>query len=108
MPVDSNDDATPKLVGGVTGKGFKPGVSGNPSGRVPAERTRLRSYILEELTQGAIDGIVDLARKARSEKIRLEALVWIAEQGVGRAPVSIAAEDGTPLLGLVILPSETL
>src|SRR3990167_2855717 len=28
-----NEEATPKKLGGITGKGFMPGRSGNPSGR---------------------------------------------------------------------------
>lgn len=33
--VDGNDTATPKLVGGITGKGFKPGQSGYKGGPTP-------------------------------------------------------------------------
>ena len=33
--VEDNAKATQKLVGGITGKGFKPGQSGNPGGMKP-------------------------------------------------------------------------
>lgn len=32
-PVDNNQAPTEKLIGGITGKGFMPGESGNPGGR---------------------------------------------------------------------------
>ena len=31
--VENNEQSTEKLLGGITGKGFMPGQSGNPSGR---------------------------------------------------------------------------
>lgn len=35
MNVENNNKTTEKLLGGITGKGFLPGQSGNPGGRPP-------------------------------------------------------------------------
>lgn len=78
------------------GRPFPPGQSGNPSGKSP-EREALRKYILETHGKDAIDGIAEMARSARSEKVRLDARVWLAEQSVGRALVAVAGEDGKPI-----------
>jgi hypothetical protein len=44
--VDSNEETTAKKLGGVTGKGFLPGQSGNPSGR---PKKTLITDVLEEM-----------------------------------------------------------
>lgn len=41
--VANNGETTQKLIGGVTGKGFMPGHSGNPSGR-PARKPITEMY----------------------------------------------------------------
>lgn len=96
MSVENNGKATPKKIGGVTGKGFQPGQSGNPGGK-GLEREQLRRYILETHGKDAIDGIAQMARSAKSEKVKLAARVWLAEQSVGRALVAVSGEDGKPL-----------
>lgn len=72
------------------------GQSGNPGGK-NAEREELRKYILETHGRGAIDGIAEIAQRARSEKVRLDANIWLAEQSVGRALVAVTGEDGKPI-----------
>lgn len=57
----------------------------------------MRRYIVAELGREAIDGIAEMAKTARSEKVRLDARIWIAEQAVGRALVAVAGEDGKPI-----------
>ena len=44
MSVDSNEKATPKKQGGVTGKGFLPGQSGNPGGRARSTKPLTARY----------------------------------------------------------------
>ena len=78
------------------GKPFAPGQSGNPGGKNP-EREALRKYILETHGKDAIDGIAEMAKSARSEKVQLDAKIWLAEQAVGRALVAVAGEDGKPI-----------
>jgi hypothetical protein len=47
------DGSAPKKLGGVTGRGFMPGASGNPGGRPKKLETLLSDAIREQL--GAID-----------------------------------------------------
>lgn len=78
------------------GRPFAAGQSGNPGGKSP-EREALRRYIVDTYGKESIDGIAALATEARSEKVRLDARVWLAEQSVGRALVAVAGEDGKPI-----------
>lgn len=39
---EANNEETTKMLGGVTGKGFMPGVSGNPNGR---PKNTMKDYI---------------------------------------------------------------
>lgn len=102
-----NNDGSTKRIGGATGKGFLPGKSGNPGGR-SSERDELRRYLVSSYGRESIDGIAKLAREARSEKVKLDARVWLAEQAIGRALVAVGDPDGKPLaaMGLVVLPME--
>lgn len=43
--VGSNDTATPKLVGGITGKGFKPGQSGYKGGPTPQWLREVKEHL---------------------------------------------------------------
>ena len=54
--VDKTTPSNGKLPGGVTGKGFKPGQSGNPSGR--PKGTRSIPDILKKIgdEEGTLDG----------------------------------------------------
>ena len=88
---DSSDPSARKSLG----RPFEPGQSGNPGGK-SAEREALRKYVSTK-GRDAIDGIVKLAEKAKSEKVRLDANVWLAEQTIGRAVVAISGEDGGPI-----------
>lgn len=45
MDEGNNTETTGKLLGGVTGKGFMPGVSGNPSGR---PKNTLKDYLRQK------------------------------------------------------------
>ncbi len=90
---DSSDESGTRKS---AGRPFLPGQSGNPGGK-SAEREALRRYLLESFGKESIDGIAGLARAARSEKVRLDAMVWLAEQAVGKAVVAISGSDGGPL-----------
>ncbi|MGH2505890.1 MAG: DUF5681 domain-containing protein [Gemmatimonadales bacterium] len=47
--VPNNEQSTEKLLGGITGKGFMPGQSGNPSGRPKKKAiTEMYERLLEE------------------------------------------------------------
>jgi hypothetical protein len=45
--VGSNEEATPKLVGGVTGKGFRPGQSGYAGGPTPKWLREVKEQLKE-------------------------------------------------------------
>ena len=81
---------------------FKPGQSGNPGGKNP-EREALRRLILGEYGRKSVEGIAALAVNARSEKVRLDAYIWLAEQAVGKATQAISAPDGGPVVDVPAL-----
>jgi hypothetical protein len=74
---------------------FKPGQSGNPGGKSP-EREALRRSMTKH-TPEMLEIILEIARTARSEKVRLEAASYWVDQDLGKALVAIAGEDGAPL-----------
>lgn len=78
------------------GRPFPPGVAQNPGGKSP-EREELRRYLVSEYGRASIDGIAELAQSARSEKVRLDARIWLGEQAIGRALVAVSGEDGKPI-----------
>lgn len=94
MATDNNDGSADPRVANL--RPFPKGVSPNPGGKSP-ERERLRRYVVEAYGQESIDGIADLARTAKSAKVRLDAWIWIAEQTVGKAAQPHTGEDGGPI-----------
>lgn len=78
---------------------FKAGQSGNPGGKSP-EREELRRYTTSTYGKESIDGIAELSRSARSEKVRLDARVWLAEQAIGKAVQAVSGPDGGPVVDL--------
>lgn len=95
-PVVQNNGLQRRL-GGVTGKGFVPGQTGNPGGRPKAI-----AVMVQEILKRTHDGkdLVDwayriwrgevkpLGRKPLPQE-RFLALQWMTERGWGRAPVQI-------------------
>ena len=81
---------------------FKPGQSGNPGGKNP-EREELRRYTVEKYGKESIDGIAELAQKARSEKVRLDARVWLAEHAIGKAVQAVSGPEGGPIVDIPAL-----
>jgi hypothetical protein len=77
--------------GGVTGKGFTPGVSGNPGGRPKGLSRRVRELVGED--GGAIAEYMlsvmedDRARTAD----RIDAGKWLADRGFGKSPLVVSA-----------------
>ena len=74
-----------KKLGGITGKGFLPGVSGNPNGLRPVtkEQKIIKEVVrktkrdvmayLEKQGFGAAQRIVEISRKAKNENVKLTA-----------------------------------
>src|SRR4029453_4540858 len=86
-----------RTMGGVTGKGFRPGRSGNPGGRPQSLAKATRALVGE-------DGMAlaqlwwDIARdETRRDRDRLEASRLLADRGWGKAPTYAAIEEADPL-----------
>lgn len=73
------------------GRKFKKGQSGNPGGR-PKVAGEVRDYIRKHTIE-AVDKVLKLMRKSRSEWIQLEAAKGLIEQGIGKPPQGIHIED---------------
>lgn len=107
-------------LGGVTGKGFLPGQSGNPGGRpkglvsLVRERTRDGEALVECALKLLRGEEVLPGRKPRLEDVRW-AIEWLADRGFGRAVQTVdstirratvftTANDGPPQAADVVLP----
>jgi hypothetical protein len=77
--VQNNPETTDKLLGGVTGKGFMPGQSGNPGGRPkrkpvtelyeelledPEVRESIKKALKDRLTSGRMVGAIEMKEAA--------------------------------------------
>lgn len=87
------------MLGGITGKGFMPGQSGNPAGRAPGSisLTRLLTSILEEPTKNGrrskaealVRRVVKQAAHGNSALVK-----EVFERVDGKVPDRIAGADG--------------
>jgi hypothetical protein len=98
--------ATPKQRGGVTGKGFLPGQSGNAGGR-PKRLAKLVERIQQQTHDGGelVDFMLQTFRSGPM-RYRMEAAHWLTERGFGKPPqtVEFTAEDGGPVVVKLIWP----
>lgn len=68
--VANNAETTEKKIGGVTGKGFKPGQSGNPTGRpksTPITDALRKALANPKQAEAFVKGILKEARKGNSK-----------------------------------------
>lgn len=97
---DSSKPSAPRRRG--PGRPFAPGQSGNPGGK-SSDREELRRYLRETFGRSSIDGIAAMAglipgkRGAKSEKVKLDAYRWCADQAIGKAVQAISNPDGSPI-----------
>ena len=92
---------TSKQRGGITGKGFMPGVSGNPGGRPPGERALLQKMYGED--GAAIYLRLEELRKHATTPARLKAQIdfFLIERLHGRAQQRVEVEGGASLVELL-------
>ena len=105
--VGNNETATGKILGGVTGKGFMPGQSGNPKGR--PQRKPLTDAYLQLLSQpipGDKDGrtyaqAIAQAMIREAVKGKVNAASELADRIEGKSLQRVAVSDGDPLTELL-------
>lgn len=106
-----------KQLGGITGKGFMPGVSGNPAGRPPGS-VSITELIKKKLTEEVtlkdgkskkqfvmllLDRILDKAINQGDEKTIK--LIWNYVDGLPKGSFDVTSL-GEKLEGVVILPAK--
>ena len=86
-----------RTTGGVTGKGFMPGQSGNPRGR-PKGLARATRELVGEDGMALVELWWSIAcDETRRDRDRLEASRLLADRGWGKAPTFAAIEEPDPL-----------
>jgi hypothetical protein len=90
--VQNNDGAT----GGITGKGFRPGRSGNPGGRPQGLARATRELVGEDGTKLAELWWSIAKDPLQRTSDRLEASKLLADRGWGKAAV-FSPQEGDPL-----------
>jgi hypothetical protein len=95
-PVQSKQDTTQKpLVGGVTGKGFMPGQSGNPGGRKRSLERRVRELVGDDGDKIASFLVGVLTSEGEKTTDRLEAARLLMDRGWGKPAIALNT-DGEP------------
>ena len=94
MDVANNPKSTKKL-GGVTGKGFMPGVSGNPSGRPKGTMKDYLSRKFQEMSDEEKEVFIIKHKLGGKEQIEFG-------EGKARQDVAPINPDGTPFVLQVI------
>ena len=83
-------------TGGITGKGFRPGRSGNPGGR-PQGLARATRELVGEDGMALVELWWSIAQdETRRDSDRLEASKLLADRGWGKAAV-FSPQEGDPL-----------
>ena len=85
-------------LGGVTGRGFVPGQSGNPGGRPKGLSRRVRELVGDDGTAIADFMYAVMVDEGARTSDSLEAARWLADRGFGRSPqdveLALKAQEG--------------
>ncbi len=81
-------------VGGITGRGFAPGRSGNPGGRPKGLTRRVRELVGDDGTAIAEFMYSVMADEGARTADRLEAARWLADRGFGKSPQAVSCLEG--------------
>jgi hypothetical protein len=85
-----------RSTGGITGRGFRPGRSGNPGGRPQSLARATRELVGEDGMKLAAFWVSVMEDEMRRDSDRLEASKLLADRGWGKAAV-YEAQEGDPL-----------
>ena len=78
-------------AGGVTGKGFTPGVSGNPGGRPKGLSRRVRELVGDD-GQSIAEFMLSVMEDERARTAdRIDAGKWLADRGFGKSALVVSA-----------------
>jgi hypothetical protein len=90
-----------KTTGGITGKGFKPGKSGNPSGR-PKALFHFGEYVRTFLYSPAVDGTAKTQLDALIQRLAKEKPEVLLHSGFGKPVESheISGLSAAPVIKL--------
>ena len=93
---------TAKQPGGVTGRGFMPGQSGNPGGRPRSERKLLERTFGESGEKLYLELQTLLNDRTTAKKLRADIAMFLIERLHGKAPQSVEVDAGGDLVGLIL------
>jgi len=96
--VQDNGERTAPQFGGVTGKGFVPGQSGNPGGRPKGLSRYVRELVGDDGRRIADYMVSVLEDEGERTETRMQAAQWLADRGFGKAAQPVEAEQPTRII----------